>query len=1079
MFFAETRLILGLLAASASEVCFCQCVPFPASYTPFASVAYVAGPNSKGDSLVVGALAGSNGLQQIQNVALPPVPNTKFCDANVVLAQGKTYVNVYVPTAAERMGQFPDFAGLLTDPDARSQPFPGGIIPISRLGSVFAWRIGAQEAPKPEIFTGGIINASGDKATPPASPGSLISIYGRSMASALASATLGSDGKLLTQLNGTQVRIGSLNAPLLYVSPSQINAQVPFELTPGRYSVTVLLNGASSTAQNLTVTKTSPGVFAAVKNADYSVVGESNPAKPGDVLVLYCTGFGAVSPAVASGALAPSSPLAYPLDQPAVSIDGLLAKVVNAVLSPGFVGLYQAGIIVPDGLASGHMPIIVSIGGASTGPGSIPISGARRAGLPQDVPIPTEDIGPIWFRTTDWNRDGRAEIMTYVGTTATFAINRGSYIYENQQVQTQATRWQDPYELGDVNNDGIDDLLAVDPYGSAFYVYLGQPDGSYQRKSAGVTLAQFLGLADTNGDRLLDVTATNSQGQVQVFLGKGDGTFQPGPVSGPVPTGDLLFADVTGDGVPDLISCEVLGNGVNITIYAGDGAGKFQLQSPTRLPGITKSYLTGASIAVGDANGDGLPDIFVAYSSSDGLWVRVNLSRFQRGFEMGPEIQINTSVPPPKPVVWAQDMNGDGFCDFLVARYYGVEIAYGSATGLGAKTQYTQLGFVPSAFRTADLDGDGIPDIVMPSINSMQILYGRDIGSTAVQLAMPTYWNTGGSVVLADFNRDGITDLLGPGWYALGNGDGTFGKSTAVSGSYTRAAAGDLNGDGFPDIVFAASASIPKQGSLAVHVLLNNRAGGFEAPRISYPGTGDGNYTGSATANQLLVADVNRDGTTDILVLSTSTSDVVAMVGNGDGTFRTPILSQCPGTGYLLDVNGDGYPDILTSDYTVANRVCYSNRDGSFNLPKAITLGPGPYEGGSYSLVVTGDVNGDGLMDLVAVGKVQNGFQTYVFLSKGGGVYQDPIATPEYISPFALVDVNGDGRLDIVGTPGWAFNDPKPLAVMFGDGYGHFSRPVKYATGGAQLLAVGDLNGDGAIEMIFNGWNRLWTFSLK
>lgn len=116
------------------------CVPFPANYTPFANVFYTTDANSQGDRLVVGELVGdTKGLSQISAmIPLPNTPNQQFCQ-QAELAAG-FYVNAYVPTAKELTGSFPDFQGLLIDP-ATNQPFPQGVIPASRLGAVFAWRI--------------------------------------------------------------------------------------------------------------------------------------------------------------------------------------------------------------------------------------------------------------------------------------------------------------------------------------------------------------------------------------------------------------------------------------------------------------------------------------------------------------------------------------------------------------------------------------------------------------------------------------------------------------------------------------------------------------------------------------------------------------------------------------------------------------------------------------------------------------------------------------------------------------------------------------------------------------------------
>jgi hypothetical protein len=115
------------------------CALFPANFVPFSNVFYTTDANNQGDRLLVGELTGDavGYGQLLKLIALPNVPNQLFCD-QAQLAAG-LYVNAYVPTAAERGGDFSDFAGMLVDP-LTNLPFLGGIIPASRLGAIFAWR---------------------------------------------------------------------------------------------------------------------------------------------------------------------------------------------------------------------------------------------------------------------------------------------------------------------------------------------------------------------------------------------------------------------------------------------------------------------------------------------------------------------------------------------------------------------------------------------------------------------------------------------------------------------------------------------------------------------------------------------------------------------------------------------------------------------------------------------------------------------------------------------------------------------------------------------------------------------------
>jgi uncharacterized protein (TIGR03437 family) len=122
------------------------CVNFPAGFVPFSAISYVTAADSGADHLVVGVPAAGALAFINANIPLPAFTNQTFCDAQVQLAPGQYYPNVYVPTSAEVSGNFSAFSGLLTIPGT-STPYAGGIIPPSELTNVFAWRIGAPQVP--------------------------------------------------------------------------------------------------------------------------------------------------------------------------------------------------------------------------------------------------------------------------------------------------------------------------------------------------------------------------------------------------------------------------------------------------------------------------------------------------------------------------------------------------------------------------------------------------------------------------------------------------------------------------------------------------------------------------------------------------------------------------------------------------------------------------------------------------------------------------------------------------------------------------------------------------------------------
>jgi uncharacterized protein (TIGR03437 family) len=169
-------------------------------------------------------------------------------------------------------------------------------------------------------------------------------------------------------LNGVTVTVGGIAAPLYFVSPNQINAQVPVNVAPGTQAVVVKSTSGSSAATNVTIAATAPAIYfdagsgtaAVLKNNDFSVVTPDNPAKAGDVLLIYMTGLGQTTPAIQTGNLGTGT--AFNNTGPVtVTIGGQNAPFVYSIASPGFAGLYQVAVTVPTGV-SGSVPVVVKAG---------------------------------------------------------------------------------------------------------------------------------------------------------------------------------------------------------------------------------------------------------------------------------------------------------------------------------------------------------------------------------------------------------------------------------------------------------------------------------------------------------------------------------------------------------------------------------------------------------------------------------------------------------------------------------------------------------------------------------------------
>jgi uncharacterized protein (TIGR03437 family) len=231
----------------------------------------------------------------------------------------------------------------------------------------------------PAIGVGGIINAVGDLSAGVAAPGSIISIFGTNLSAVTSEAGGLESNGLPISLNGTEVRIAGRQAPLYFVSPLQINAQVPFETPTGSAQVFVVRPGdVFSAPYSLAVTPSAPGIFVAggsaivTRNTDFSLITANNPARVGDTLVIFCTGLGVTTPPVGTGFFTPLSPFAL-VSGVTATIGNQNAPVISTALSPGFVGLYQVAVTMPAGVAAGSRAVVVTVGGQASNSANIAV----------------------------------------------------------------------------------------------------------------------------------------------------------------------------------------------------------------------------------------------------------------------------------------------------------------------------------------------------------------------------------------------------------------------------------------------------------------------------------------------------------------------------------------------------------------------------------------------------------------------------------------------------------------------------------------------------------------------------------
>jgi uncharacterized protein (TIGR03437 family) len=242
----------------------------------------------------------------------------------------------------------------------------------------------AAAGPTPAVDTGGVQNGASFQAG--IVPNSWITIKGTNLASTTATWEKAIvDGKLPTALEGVSVDVGGKPAYIYFVSPGQVNALAP-DVGAGPMQVTVSNAGRTSAAVSANSSVLMPALFLwpgnqavatrhpegtfAVKNGTFQGV-TTTPAKPGDVIILWGTGMGPTNPAAPVGSVTSPTVLYSVTNSVTVTVGGAPAQVFGAALAPGFVGLYQVAIQVPDSAPNGDLPVVVTVGGAQSPAGVV------------------------------------------------------------------------------------------------------------------------------------------------------------------------------------------------------------------------------------------------------------------------------------------------------------------------------------------------------------------------------------------------------------------------------------------------------------------------------------------------------------------------------------------------------------------------------------------------------------------------------------------------------------------------------------------------------------------------------------
>ncbi len=654
--------------------------------------------------------------------------------------------------------------------------------------------------------------------------------------------------------------------------------------------------------------------------------------------------------------------------------------------------------------------------------------------------------------------------------------------------------------IGDLNDDGLPDLVTANRLVATVSVFLGTAGGRLDTPIGFTTGANpfAVALGDLDGDGHLDLAVANDAGSsVSLLLGTGTGTFGPKHdlATGASPQA-VALADLDGDGHLDVVTAN--GNAGTVSVFLNHGDGSM---------GARTDYAAGASpsaVAIADVDADGRVDL-VSTAASGGI-VSVRLG--SGGGAFGPRTDFTCGSTPL--AVVATDLDGDGDVDLATANSGSDDVSVLLGNGAGVFAAHVDYAAMTGTHSIAagDMNADGNADLVVCNWGAFTVSVLQGIGNgtfgTRTDVASGNYPL---NVAVADFNLDGRLDIASVQYQSqtasvyLAVGAGTLGDRVDVTGIAEQrgVAIGDLDEDGDADLVLA---------DYAMHMMLprlSNGANGFSLA-TSCP------LVFGAQPAGAVIADLDADGHLDVALAASGTKQISVFPGHGDGTFAARVdvsVGARPSAIACADLDRDGALDLVTANADSASvTVRYGDGAGGFPRRADFTVGAGPVavaigdvdrngaldvltanrDGGSISVlagsygggfnahvdypagtstrgVAAADLTGDGVDDMAAV-EAGSG-AVMVWTNLGWGTFS---ARADYAStnttPTSLVaaDMNLDGRTDLVTTEGAS---PGAVTVHFNGGSGAFTQHTGYASGylGSSAVAVGDMNADGRPDL--------------
>jgi hypothetical protein len=681
--------------------------------------------------------------------------------------------------------------------------------------------------------------------------------------------------------------------------------------------------------------------------------------------------------------------------------------------------------------------------------------------------------GPSRFAIADVNNDNRLDIITANTNIDCVGVLLGHGNGSFAKVLTFSTDiGSRPYAVavGDVNNDNHLDILTANYDSESMCILFGDGNSTFSipliflmddnAHPISITVADF------NSDNCLDIAlTTDTDGNLHVLFGDGNGNFSTqiiyrfGSASEPM---YVIATDFNHDNQMDIVS--TLTGIDSVVILLGYGNGSFQ---------DPKAYSTGSGslpdwLAFGDFNNNTQSEIVVALEGSGQIAI---LTEYFAAKFTNQTTYSTGSAPQPYSVAIG-DFNHDNRSDIVVANSgtdnLGIAFGFGNGTFETQMMYSTGVDSHPQYVITGDINNDNNLDIIVANSkrDSIGMIMGYSNGTFAAETVYPTGTDSHPSaVVLGDFNNDNRSDLflVNTGTdsiatligydYALFETQKTYGN---VENLEPRPiVTSDFNNDNYLDI------AVGFFSSGTVGILLGYGNGSFD-DMMTYP-----QENGSALTS-LAVDDVNNDGKLDIVVADLGTSNIVILLGYGNGSFATSMTfstgnNSWPSAIAIADFNKDDLLDVAVANFGSDNvDILLGYGNGSFTIVMAYSTG----NGSSPFAIAVSDFNKDDRLDIAVLNRDTFNFGILLGFGNGSFANQVTYVIGSYSIPYSIVvcDFDDDGQLDIITAN---YNDDS-IGVFLGYGDGTFGVMTAYSTGSGTTptyVTVGDFNNDNRLDI--------------